>query len=476
MRVAAVLGLCCATLFAGAAQTDARIAVVGGHPAPAGAWPSIAFINVTHPIAGTIQCSGTLINPSWIVTAAHCTFDDDGTPAPATAFVAVLGVNDLSQSAGVPLRTFDQVVRSTFIPLSGSFDNDLALLHLTAPAVGIPIANLALPEDVIAAGTTGAIAGWGLTSQSALTPPDLLQETHVGILSSTDCGNYGAFFDSALMICAGDVTGAVDACQGDSGGPLVAPDTPGTPLLGVVSFGNGCGVPGFPGIYTRIEAQRPLIVSTLGAAVPGPVTGIHSSGGRFAAPSWSPPTSDGGLGVGGHRVTVLRGNAPVARLLTRGSNTPAEFAFPSNVRPDVRYGYAVSAVNPVGDGPAVILPPGPYTLKRTSTPRSVRRKDGVTTITLRFRVEAFSRISMSVLDAKGKYRALNRNLSRIGGATVTAAGARLNGKSGKQANSSATIAVKTPGSGRLQNIRIVITARNELGESSKIVVPARIRV
>lgn len=62
------------------------------------------------------------------------------------------------------------------------------------------------------------------------------------------------------MLCAGDIYGGRDACQGDSGGPLVSNNI----LVGVVSWGNGCGGRRKPGVYTDVSLLRDWITNSSG--------------------------------------------------------------------------------------------------------------------------------------------------------------------------------------------------------------------
>ena len=53
------------------------------------------------------------------------------------------------------------------------------------------------------------------------------------------------------MICGGDQN--LDTCQGDSGGPLIANIDGKFTLVGVTSWGKGCGGPNSPGVYSDIS-------------------------------------------------------------------------------------------------------------------------------------------------------------------------------------------------------------------------------
>jgi hypothetical protein len=106
------------------------------------------------------------------------------------------------------------------------------------------------------------IIGWGTTSSGGSTS-DLLLEADVPIVTDPFCDSAYGNFNPTIMVCAADPPGtapgtAHDTCQGDSGGPLLATDDARSyATVGVVSFGNGCANPSFPGVYARI-ADDPL--------------------------------------------------------------------------------------------------------------------------------------------------------------------------------------------------------------------------
>ena len=59
-------------------------------------------------------------------------------------------------------------------------------------------------------------------------------------------------------ICAGG--NDQDACDGDGGAPLVCEGASGRwYVVGLVAWGEGCGKPGVPGVYTRVDYFRDFI-------------------------------------------------------------------------------------------------------------------------------------------------------------------------------------------------------------------------
>src|SRR5690606_40114595 len=101
--------------------------------------------------------------------------------------------------------------------------------------------------------TPATVYGWGDTTGGG-SYAGSLHAARVHVLPDAACekaypGGISGTYHAETMLCAGEEKGGRDACQGDSGGPLVAQGR----LIGLVSWGSGCGWAGSPGVYTRIS-------------------------------------------------------------------------------------------------------------------------------------------------------------------------------------------------------------------------------
>ena len=227
--------------------------IIGGEPAAPGEYPFMTAI-LNEQIAGNDFdkqfCGGSLIAPSWVLTAAHCVEGE----APANLAVAV-GRRLLNSNEGQR-----RAVTAVFVhPSWGSptsLAHDAALLQLASPVSITPLALAGSADDVYESeGTPLTVIGWGNTSpRGQPSYPNDLREVVVPAVSDANCVRvYGKSLDAASMLCAG--APGIDSCQGDSGGPLFATSGTGTRIqMGIVSWGNGCAKKRFPGVYAEVNS------------------------------------------------------------------------------------------------------------------------------------------------------------------------------------------------------------------------------
>jgi trypsin len=256
--------------------------IVGGAAAPAGAFPFMAALQQWEGNGYLTVCGGTLIASDEVLTAAHCV-DQWGVGQRAFGGQPrqriVVGRIVLSDTGGAV--RLPKAIRVDPAWNSSTEADDAAVVQLDAPIGGVatptlPIAGNRAYEQP---GATALTVGWGSTQAQGPTDvggvyPDELRQVTLPVVGDGPCqsvfdGVHNPALYPRVMLCAGG-DGHHDACTGDSGGPLLTALAGGAwELVGITSWGNGCAVPGTPGVFTRLSAPEIHdFVATAGGDVP----------------------------------------------------------------------------------------------------------------------------------------------------------------------------------------------------------------
>jgi len=213
--------------------------IVGGDKASLADHPYAVYLTDA---GGNQFCGAVIVSSTAVATAAHCA----GAVAKQDIRV-VAGREDKRTDDGDVLGVSKIWIGKGYNdPTQG---DDIAVLTVRGQ-LGYRPAQL--PESTDAAsyreGTMATVLGWGRVADGG-DRSDYLRSAQVPVVSDSACRSDYSVYDQKTMVCAGYPEGGKDACQGDSGGPLVVGDT----LIGIVSFGDGCGKAGKPGVYTRVS-------------------------------------------------------------------------------------------------------------------------------------------------------------------------------------------------------------------------------
>ncbi|CAF1109466.1 unnamed protein product [Rotaria sordida] len=240
--------------------------IINGEEAIHNSWTMVVSIRLN--TSPHHYCGGTIVNDSYILTAAHCV---DGL-FPSNLSVRA-GVYNHSSTMGYDRRVDRIVIHPNWIASDRTYRNDIALLHIYPPLMldgWINLAQTCVPKlnssvnivNYPLAGTRLAIVGWGSMRTETIMLPDNLRQARVFAMDNDDLICQRSIHDARQQFCTDSFNRSKGPSHGDSGGPIMEWKGNHWEQVGIISY-SGCPEEGRPAIYTRLAYYSDWIESVV---------------------------------------------------------------------------------------------------------------------------------------------------------------------------------------------------------------------
>jgi hypothetical protein len=237
----------------------------------------VAFVEVST-ASGTEACSGTLISPTVVMTAAHCVYDT----SPSGNLLGIADPSDISVRVGSPTVSDDALDSSAgvvaVLPQSRyrwnatSHIHDIALLALDRSLLQTPATLADTPPDE---GKLLLMAGYGRTSANDGERPGALRVGLIEAATPASCRLVSQSFDPSWLFCgAAAATNTAEpggtACYGDSGGPAFAFENADRNVVveGVISYVSRTDCASAGSYLVLVASERGFIDRALATSPP----------------------------------------------------------------------------------------------------------------------------------------------------------------------------------------------------------------